>query len=196
LSETGGDPPHPEQLRAELQEPSIVSLGPERFQVQLPDMNYKQLLASHRRAEVAMVIQRTPGWVLLQTKLHYPPGLFRVPTGVIRKEETPDETMLRELREEANLTPGRHRRLFRLHYAVEGQRKDFFTEAFLIEAPQGELMPLDRTEAIIGWREAQVSELVEVARELRRLEPPRDGWGLFRSAVHQLRGRVLAPAGG
>ena len=141
-----------------------------------------------------MVIQRIPGWVLLQTKATYPPGTFRIPTGTVRKGEPPEATMLRELKEEANLTPGRHRKLFRLDYDVEGGRKTFSTIGYLIEQPSGELMPRDETEGIIAWREAQVGELSGVACDLRRLEPPRRGWGLFRSAVHQLLAGLL-PAG-
>lgn len=175
------------------QEPLLIEqVGKARYLAHLPDMDYLNLLASHRHGEVAMVIQRAPGWVLLQTKAHYPPGTFRIPTGTVRKGESAEKTMLRELKEEANLTPGSQRELFRLDYDVEGGRKGFSTVAYLIEHPQGELMPVDTTERIIAWREAQVSELANVARELRRLEPPRQGWGLFRSAVHQLLGEVLS----
>jgi hypothetical protein len=55
-------------------------------------------------------------------------------------------------------------------------------------------MPIDSKEAIIAWREAQVSELTAVARDLRRLEAPRDGWGLFRSTIHQLLAELLQEA--
>jgi ADP-ribose pyrophosphatase YjhB (NUDIX family) len=133
-----------------------------------------------------MVIQRCPGWVLLQTKQHYPPGLFRLPTGSVHSEETVAAAMLRELHEEANLVPGGHRRLARLDYLVEDGRCDFFTEIFLIEGPRGELQPNDPKEAINAWREAPVSELSRIAGDLRSLEPPRQAWGLFRSVLHDV----------
>ncbi len=46
-------------------------------------------------------------------------------------------------------------------------------------------------EKISAWREARVDELDRVAEDLRRLEGPWAGWGLFRSAVHQLAGRLM-----
>jgi len=180
-------------ITGERRELSIAKVGKQRYRVQLPAMDYLNLLAPHRHGEVAMVIQRTAGWVLLQTKATYPPGTFRIPTGTIRKGESAEKTMLRELMEEASLTPGRHRKLCRLEYAVEGGRKGFHTVVYLIEEPRGELMPMDLTEAITAWREAPIADLPSVARELRRLEPPRDGWGLYRSAVHQVVADLLLP---
>lgn len=186
MSDGAGD-----DLDREPPELSIRKVGKGRYRVQLPDMDYLHLLAPHRQGEVAMVIQRTPGWVLLHTKANYPPGVFRIPTGTVRKGEGTEATMLRELSEEANLRPGSHRELFRLDYQVKGGRKGFCTTGYLIENPEGALMPRDESERIIAWREAPVTELPQVARDLRRLDPPRDGWGLFRSAVHQLLAGIL-----
>jgi len=169
----------------------MEKVGKQRYLVHLPDMDYGSLLVPHQYGEVAMVIQRTAGWVLLQTKADYPPGTFRIPTGTLRKGESAERTMLRELTEEANLIPGRHRKLCRLDYQFEGRHEGFHTIAYLIEEPQGKLMPVDQAEAITAWREAQIADLPNVARELRRLEPPRQGWGVFRSAIHQLLGDLL-----
>ena len=169
--------------------PSVVAIervSKDRFQVSLPALDYRTVLRSRRRGEVAMVIQRCPGWVLLHAKQHYPPGVFRLPTGTVQPRESSVTSMLRELHEEANLEPGGHRRLARVEYVIEGGRRDFFTEIFLIEAPKGELRPNDPGEAINAWREAPLSELPMIAGELRSLEPPWQGWGLFRSVVHDL----------
>ena len=138
-----------------------------------------------------MVIERTRGWVLLQTKAHYPPGIFRLPTGTIHARETADAAMLRELHEEANLVPGEFRRICRVEYEIDGGRKDFFTDVYLIEAPRGELRPNDAAEDINAWREAMLSELTSVAADLRRLDPPWQGWGIFRSVLHDLVPRLL-----
>jgi ADP-ribose pyrophosphatase YjhB (NUDIX family) len=159
--------------------------------VRLPDLDYRSLLRPRRRGEVAMVVERTPGWVLLQTKAHYPPGIFRLPTGTVQPREKPEAAMLRELHEEANLVPGDYRRLCRVEYAIEGGRKDFFTEVYLIEAPRGQLRPNDATEEINAWREAMLGELPAVAAELRRLDPPWHGWGIFRAVLHELVPRLL-----
>jgi 8-oxo-dGTP pyrophosphatase MutT (NUDIX family) len=172
----------------------VVPAGEDRFRVQLPRLDYRTVLRRARRGEVAMIIQRTPGWVLLQTKGHYPPGVFRLPTGSVHAREETEVAMRRELHEEANLVPGAFRRLCRLEYIVVGGRKDFYTEAYLIDAPSGQLRPNDAKEAIDAWREAPVAELANVARELRQLDPPWNGWGLFRSVLHEIVAGLLAPA--
>jgi ADP-ribose pyrophosphatase YjhB (NUDIX family) len=164
----------------------VERVSAERFRVRLPNLDFRGLMRPERRGEVAMVIQRCPGWVLLQTKQHYPPGVFRLPTGTVRPREKPAAAMVRELHEEANLVPGGRRRLARLEYVVEGGRRDFFTEVFLIETPRGELRPNDPSERINAWREAPVSELPLVSRELRSLEEGWQGWGLFRSVLHDV----------
>ncbi len=174
-----------------------VELEGERARVRLPNLDYRSLLRPRRRGEVAMVVERTRGWVLLQTKSHYPPGIFRLPTGTIHAREAIDAAMLRELHEEANLVPGSFRRIGHVEYEIEGGRKDFFTDVYLIEAPQGELRPNDASEEINAWREAMLGELPAVAAELRRLEPPWQGWGIFRAVLHELVPRLLpgrAPA--
>ena len=135
----------------------LEHLGGERYRVHMPRLHYRSAFAPKRPAEVAMLIQRTPDWVLLQTKEHYPPGAFRLPTGTLEVGESSEAGMLRELGEEANLKPGRHRVLFRLEYIVSGGRDDFFTEAYLIEEPTGELKVNDPGEKISAWREARRS---------------------------------------
>jgi ADP-ribose pyrophosphatase YjhB (NUDIX family) len=169
-----------------------VILDGERARVRLPDLDYRSLLRPRRHGEVAMVVERAAGWILLQTKAHYPPGIFRLPTGTIHARESADAAMLRELHEEANLVPGTFRRICHLDYEIEGGRKDFFTDIYLIEAPQGQLRPNDAAEEINAWREAMVSELPAIAADLRRLEPPWQGWGIFRSVLHELVSRLLA----
>ena len=169
----------------------LTELDPGRFLARLPRGHYKSMTAPHRPAEVAMVIERAAGWILLQTKVHYPPGVFRIPTGAVQPGEQAEQAMLRELMEESNLIPGSHRVFLRLHYEVDGRRQSFHSDAFLIQRPRGELRPLDPHEGISAWREAPVRELDQVARELRQLAPPRHDWGVFRSALHQCVARVL-----
>lgn len=174
----------------------VTAAGTDRWRARLPKLDYRTVFRARRRGEVAMIIQRTPGWVLLQTKQHYPPGIFRLPTGTVHARETAEAAMLRELHEEANLVPGAVRRLCRVDYEITGGRRDFFTEVFLIESPSGELKPNDATEEINAWREAMISELATVAEELRRLDPPWQGWGLFRSVVHEIVPPLLGVAPG
>jgi 8-oxo-dGTP pyrophosphatase MutT (NUDIX family) len=184
----GERPARAVELEAETK---YETLAEGRVRVRLPALDYRTLLRPRRRGEVAMLIERTHGWLLLQTKSHYPPGVFRLPTGTIHQRESADAAMLRELHEEANLVPGNFRRLFRLEYEIEGGRKDFFTDVYLIQAPRGQLKPNDAAEDINAWREAMWEELPSVAAELRRLEAPWQGWGIFRAVLHELVPRIV-----
>lgn len=175
-----------------LEEPEPEEQGEDRYLVRLPaELDYRTLLSEDRPGEVAMLIQRAAGWMLLQTKAHYPPGLFRLPTGTVDAGESPEQAMLRELHEEANLVPSRHQRLLQLDYAVEGGRQDMSTHLYLIDAHQGQLKSNDPEEAIAAWREAPLHELDTVADELMRLDGDWRGWGMFRAVLHRLAARVL-----
>ena len=181
-----------EELSGRPQEPEPEDQGNERYLVQLPSqLSYRTLLDAGRAGEVAMLIQRTSGWMLLQTKSHYPPGIFRLPTGTIQPGETPRQAMERELYEESNLVGGQARRLLQLDYDIEGGRQDMSTHLYLIEAPRGELKSNDPSEAIEAWREASLRELDSIADELLRLEDQWQGWGLYRAVLHRLAARVL-----
>lgn len=166
--------------------PRLERRGEGLYRATLPADNYRSLLSPGRRREVAMVVERTPGWVLLQTKTHYPPGIFRLPTGTVGPAETCRAALVRELHEEANLVPGEAvEELLRLEYDVEGGRKDFVTVAYHVRSPRGHLRPNDPTEDIGAWREAPMGELLAVAADLCQLEPPWSGWGCFRSLLHR-----------
>ena len=174
------------------EEPEPEQQGDQRYLVRLPgDLSYRTLLSPGRPGEVAMLIQRAAGWVLLQTKAHYPPGIFRLPTGTMKQGESPEEAMVRELHEEANLVPGRYHRLLQLDYAVDGDSQEMSTHLYVIEDPRGQLKPNDPGEAIEAWREAPLRDLGALADELAGLDGQWQGWGMFRAVLHRLAGRVL-----
>lgn len=183
--------PVPGDTALSSREPTPRETGAETYLVELPAADYRALLNPGRVAEAAMVIRRSPGWILLQTKTHYPPGLFRLPTGTVNPTETPEQAMVRELHEEANLQAGSYRQLLRLDYSVQGGRQDFATHVYLIDGPRGELRSNDPSESIEAWREGRVQELDALADELSRLRGEWAGWGMFRAVLHRLVGQVL-----
>ena len=60
-------------------------------------------LASARTGEVAMVIVRKNGGILLNTKAFYPEGAYRIPAGGVKPGEPVEAALLRETAEETNL---------------------------------------------------------------------------------------------
>lgn len=179
-------PPDPDEY-------TLENVSPGCFLVRLPGADYGDLLSEGQCVEVAMVIQRAPDWVLLQTRDHYPPGLFRLPLGRVRPGETPEDAARRELHEEANLVVGEIRHLFTLQYMIEGVDGDLRTEVYLITSPEGSLHPNVPSDAINAWREATLADLALLAREHERLDGDWHGWGLYRAALHRAAARVLCP---
>src|SRR5690606_6509524 len=58
---------------------------------------------ARKQGEVALLILRPGGKLLLHTKRFYPPGIFRIPTGSIELGERVWDALWREMREETGL---------------------------------------------------------------------------------------------
>ncbi|OGG55541.1 MAG: hypothetical protein A3F84_29120 [Candidatus Handelsmanbacteria bacterium RIFCSPLOWO2_12_FULL_64_10] len=148
-------------------------------------------LRSPRAGEVAMVVLRKNGKVLLNTKDFYPDGAFRIPTGGIQPGEPVEAALLRETKEETNLDVAVERFLAVITYHAPERPKAFTTYAFLMREVSGELKVNDPDEGISGWREVDASELKGVAERLAGLAGEWRGWGVFRSVVHRVVGELL-----
>lgn len=148
-------------------------------------------LKSPRTGEVALVVLRKGGKVLLNTKDFYPDGAFRIPTGGIKPGESVEAALLRETREETNLDVEVARFLAVITYHTPERRKAFTTYAFLLRELGGELKTNDPDERISGWREVDASELKGVAERLAGLAGEWRGWGVFRSVLHRVVGELL-----
>ncbi len=140
-----------------------------------------------REAEVVLVLRRADGCVLLQTKLFYPPGAYRLPSGGIRADEDVLAAVLRETREETGLPARPVRFLGVLRYRFEhcAQPMERASYVFLLEAGPGRPWPQDEAEQISGFREVPPGELVAVAEQLERLPGEWAVWGRFRALVHR-----------
>lgn len=164
--------------------------APLRVHESLPDGAFDSL-RSPRTGEVAMVVLRKDGKVLLNTKDFYPDGAFRIPTGGIRPEESVEAALLRETKEEMNLDVAVERFLATVTYDVPGHPRAFTTYVFLLRELGGELRINDPDERISGWREVDASALKGVAERLAGLAGEWRGWGVFRSVVHRVVGELL-----
>lgn len=143
-------------------------------------------LSSPRTREVAMVVLRKSGRVLLNTKDFYPDGTFRIPTGGVKPGESVEAALLRETKEETNLEVEVVRFLAVITYHTPERPRAFTTYTFLLREVAGDLKVNDPDERISGWREVEVSTLKGVAERLAGLAGDWRGWGVFRSVAHRV----------
>ncbi len=142
-----------------------------------------------RRAEVLFVISRPNGKILLHTKRHYPPGVFRLFTGGIGLHESVQNALWREVEEETGLDCTLQRFLALSTYCF--RRGDFMarfaTYSFHLVTDNEQMpQPRDTVEvACIG--ETTLSGLPHVAQRLHSLAPTkRRVWGQWRAIGHEL----------
>ncbi len=140
-------------------------------------------LNRNRPAEVAMAIRRRNGLYLLQTKETYPERTFRLPTGGIMRGEAIEHALLRETREETNLDVEVSRFAAVLTYRSPNVRQSFTSYLFILEEQGGTLQPIDESEGISGWLEADVPALDTAAARLRACTGAWRPWGEFRALV-------------
>lgn len=142
--------------------------------------------SSSRRGEVVMAIERTAGNVLLHRKGWYERGVFRLPTGGIDADESIEDTLIRELAEETGLRAGEIRFLGILPCVLRHQAEQlrFSSYVFHILHPRGHLRIPNSKEDISDIREVRIEDLPEISANLRRIPPPRSGWGHWRAIAH------------
>lgn len=140
------------------------------------------------REEVVLAIRRSSGCFLLHTKEFYPPGIFRLPSGSIRKGESVLEALFREVREETGLEVEVERCLGVLSCELcwECRRASFVSYVFLLREVGGTLVAQDSEELIAGFREVSPEELRDMAARLRGLKGQWGDWGRLRALAHDL----------
>ena len=145
------------------------------------------------RGEVALLILRPSGNLLLHTKDFYPEGIYRVPTGGIEWGENVVTAMHREAREETGLTVAIERCLGVLEYEFRYREETlpFVSYVFLLRENGGQLCPQDKGERITSFQEVPLTGLEVVARNLRAIEADWRDWGYYRAIAHSFAAEVL-----
>ena len=147
-------------------------------------------------------MRRPSGRFITATKVIYPAGAYRLPTGGIGAGEGIAEALGREVREETSLDVEVRRFLAAIAYRRAGTYA-FATFAFLLDETGGTLGARDPAERIATWREIPPSELAGVAATLEAVPndanaeiPNWRSWGRFRAHVHRAVHDALASSSG
>jgi len=127
--------------------------------------------ASDRRGEVALVIERPNGAVLLHRKAHYAAEHFRLPTGGVNLGEPVLDYTLR----------------------FDAIRLPFVSYLFHLRETGGRLS-LDGGE-VAAFRECAPAELPAIAAALCSIPNPRGYWGRWRAVAHEVAAEAWAVNG-
>jgi NAD+ diphosphatase len=144
-------------------------------------------LGSSRLAEVLMLLPR-PGGLLFHTKAFYPPGILRLPTGVVGPDEPVLAAARREVLEETGLPLEPSRFLLHLAYRLQegASARWFHSLAFLYPPSLEPMAPLDCEEEISEFAVLPWEDLPRIAAGLESVPPRWSLWGRFRAAPHLL----------
>jgi len=178
-----------EQLAAAYGQPQMRTIEMEGDEYLFATRLYR---SQDRRGEVVLAVERPARCVprlgrgvLLHRKGWYEPEVYRLLSGGIGLDEAVEATLARELEEETGLTL--HTTHFlgvldcRIHYASE--EISFISYVFHLPRTEG-VLRLPRTEDIVDFRDVPIADLPAVAEDLRRVPPPRTGWGHWRAIAH------------
>ena len=154
--------------------------------------------AHESAGEVVMVIRRPGGNVLLMTKTFYPAGVYRLPTGQIRKGERPEEALEREASEETGFRVRIERSLGAIRWTVRSGSGsvEYLSHIIITCETTGKPAPRDIEESIAGFQVINPCDLRGIADQLSNLPEPWRDWGRFRAIAHQFVYRELCPNGG
>lgn len=142
--------------------------------------------ASDRRGEVALLIERSNGRLLLHRKAHYAAEHFRLPTGGVNLGEAVLDAALRETMEETGLEVAVLRFVAVIDYTLRFDpiRLPFVSYVFHLRETGGQLSQ-DGGE-VAAFRECAPVELPAIAAVLRAIPGERGYWGRWRAVAHDV----------
>ncbi len=155
---------------------------PKEIEAELPSIDFPPL-SERKYGEVCMAIRRKNGRFLLHTKRNYPDAVMRLPSGGIKRHESVEGALLREVWEETNLDVEIESCVAVISYRDRTTRSAFKTHLFLLRETAGELRNNDPKEHISEWREAALDELPAYAGSLLAVREDWSNWGRFRATA-------------
>lgn len=141
-----------------------------------------------RISEVAMVLTNSDGSIWALTKEHYPKGLFRIPTGGVKKGESLDKAFRRELHEETGLRVDNPKMIGIVGYDInfQGRTTPFTSYIFLADIGEKVPVPLDKSEKISEFKALTKTEIAALSDKWKEHKQNTSDWGRFRAILHEI----------
>ncbi len=164
---------------------AAIDLGADYFN----QWRYVLMDKKDRRGEAALLVQNESRQILFHTKPFYPAGVYRIPTGGIKRDEKVIDGMHRELEEETGFRPlfYQFKALLLYEFRHENDRLPFASYIFRIKPDGNEPQAGDPDEQISGFVWRGKSGLVAAIERLYALDGQRwQDWGRVRAAPHEI----------
>jgi len=122
------------------------------------------------------------------TKDFYPADIYRLPTGKMTRNESPEIAILRETLEETGVssTAAELFETIACTFSYGPISLAYYSYIFLIPDFNAEPSPIDVSEGITDFKEVQPCELRSVTDQLRSIQGEWSDWGRWRAIAHEL----------
>ena len=147
--------------------------------------SFRETIINNRRGEVGFLLKRKNGKYVLARSKKYPAEVLRIPTGGIEFNESAEEALYRELREELGVSFDIYAFLgiieYEIHYSDEIIK--FYSYLFEINEKDGEILK-DATQNEISFiKEFSADELQAAEKMLKENKGSWKDWCLFRAQL-------------
>jgi 8-oxo-dGTP pyrophosphatase MutT (NUDIX family) len=166
----------------------IVTTGP------LMRMVHSFISKKNRRGEVIMVVPDGNGRIWLHAKSFYPDGVYRLLTGGLKPNESPQSALKREVYEETGFKVKVDCCLAVITYNLVSPEGTvpFVSYVFLTSPGSGQPQPTDPGEDISGFLAATPKEIGTTGQQLTEISGEFREWGVFRAIGHHMVANALA----
>ena len=147
--------------------------------------NFKETIIKNRRGEVGFLVKRKNGKFVLVRSKKYPAYVLRIPTGGIEFNETAEEALYREVKEELGISfsVDKFEGLieYEIHYSDEVIK--FYSFMFVISETGGEILKDATQNEISGIAECDANGLKKAENILKNNKGSWKDWSAFRAAL-------------
>ena len=147
--------------------------------------NFKETVTKNRRGEVGFLLKRKNGRFVLVRSKKYPSDVLRIPTGGIEFNETAEEALYREVKEELGVSFDVEKFEGLIEYEIhhEDDVLKFYSFLFVIDEIGGEILKDATDNEIFKIREFHKEELPEAEISLRNNNGSWKDWCSFRAEL-------------
>jgi len=154
--------------------------------------NFSDTITKNRRGEVGFLLQRKNGKFVLVRSKKYPADVLRIPTGGIEFNETAEEALYREVKEELGVSFDikAFEGLIEYEIHLEHEVIKFYSFLFLIKETGGEILKDATENEISGIRECDEKDLKAAELFLKNNGGNWKDWCEFRSRLLEFHNEV------